>query len=186
MEPTTVDAVVRRGNAAVFLDVSVGGAPLGRLRLELFRTQVPRAAENFRQLCTGELRKGGLSVGYKGCRFHRVVKDFMLQGGDFVKGDGTGRMSIYGERFDDEPAGLAMRHTGPGLLSMANSGPNSNGCQFFVTTARAEWLDGKHVVFGRVMDDEGMLLVRKVEAVPVAAGNHRPKLDVIVTECGEL
>ena len=102
-----MDAVVKRGNAAVFLDVTVGGAPLGRLRLELFRTQVPRAAENFRQLCTGELKKGGLAVGYKGCRFHRVIKGFMLQGGDIVKGDGTGRMSIYGERFDDEPGGVS-------------------------------------------------------------------------------
>jgi len=184
-EPVTVDAVVKRGNCAVFLDVSVGGSPLGRLRLELFRTQVPRASENFRQLCTGELRKGGLAVGYKGSRFHRVIKGFMLQGGDIVKGDGTGRMSIFGERFDDEPAGLAMRHTGAGLLSMANSGPNSNGCQFFLTCARAEWLDGKHVVFGRVMDEEGHLLLRKLEAVPCGAGD-RPKLEVLVTECGEL
>jgi peptidyl-prolyl isomerase H (cyclophilin H) len=110
----------------------------------------------------------------------------MIQGGDFVKGDGTGRMSIYGERFDDEATGLRLNHSMPGLLSMANSGPNSNGSQFFITTGAAEWLDGKHVVFGRVLDEDSLLLARKIEAVPTTLGNNRPKLDVVITECGEL
>lgn len=185
MDPS-VDAVIRRGNAVVFFDISVGGVPLGRIRFELFCTQVPRTAENFRQFCTGEFRRNGEPTGYKGSSFHRVIKEFMIQGGDFIKGDGTGRMSIYGERFDDEASGLRLNHSMPGLLSMANSGPNSNGCQFFVTTGPAEWLDGKHVVFGRVLDDESLLIARKIEAVPTSLGNNRPKLDVVITECGEL
>ncbi|CAM9609482.1 unnamed protein product [Hapterophycus canaliculatus] len=107
----------------------------------------------------------------------------MLQGGDFVKGDGTGRMSIYGEKFADE--NFDLRHTGPGLLSMANSGPNTNGCQFFVTTAKAAWLDGLHVVFGKVLDPASMLTVRKVENVSTGA-NNKPRLTIVIQECGEL
>jgi cyclophilin family peptidyl-prolyl cis-trans isomerase len=185
MEDTTVDAVIARGNVACFFDVSIGGTPVGRLAVEVYKTQVPRAAENFRALCAGEVRRGGVPVGYKGARFHRVIKDFMVQGGDFVRGDGTGRTSIYGDKFDDEPAGLALRHAGAGVLSMANSGAHTNGCQWFITTGAAPHLDGKHVVLGRVLDAASMLVVRKIEAVPVAAGN-KPKLDVIVAECGEL
>jgi peptidyl-prolyl isomerase H (cyclophilin H) len=185
MDPL-VEAVIRRGNVCVFFDISVGGVSLGRIRFELFCTQVPRTSENFRQFCTGEFRRNGEATGYKGTKFHRVLKEFMIQGGDFVKGDGTGRMSIYGERFDDEVSGLKLNHATSGLLSMANSGPNSNGSQFFITTGPAEWLDGKHVVFGKVLDEESMLLVRKIEAVPTTVGNNRPKLDVIITECGEL
>ncbi len=186
MDELTVADVVRRGNVAVFFDITIGGHPVGRIKMELWKAQVPKTAENFRQMCTGEFRRGGAPAGYKGCRFHRVIKDFMCQGGDFLKGDGTGRVSIYGDKFDDEMEGLRLRHTSPGLLSMANSGPNSNGCQFFVTCAKTEWLDGKHVVFGRVMDAESMLTVRKIEAVPVAPGSNRPKLDVVISECGEL
>lgn len=152
---------------------------------ELFKSLAPRTVENFRQLCTGEHKRGGLPVGYKGCKFHRVIKDFMVQGGDFVKGDGTGRMCIYGDRFDDEEGGLKARHAGPGILAMANSGPNSNGCQWYVTTAKADWLDGKHVVFGRVLDAESMLVVRKIENIPVGAAS-RPRVDVAVAECGEM
>lgn len=106
----------------------------------------------------------------------------MIQGGDFIKGDGTGALSIYGSRFEDE--NFIGRHTGPGLLSMANSGPNSNGCQFFVTTAKTDWLDDKHVVFGRVLGD-GMLVVRKLEAVATGP-NNRPKLNCVISECGEM
>jgi len=186
MEDQTVDAVVARGNVAVFFDVSIGGTPVGRVSLELYKTQVPRTAENFRQLCTGELRRGGAPVGYKGSRFHRVIKGFMVQAGDFVRGDGTGRTSIFGDKFDDEPAGLVLKHPGAGVLSMANSGPHTNGCQWFITTGAADWLDGKHVVLGRVLDAASMLVVRKIEAVPVVEGSNKPKLDVLVTECGEL
>jgi len=185
MEETTVEEVVKRGHVGVFLDISVGGISVGRIKLELFKGQCPRTVENFRQFCTGEHRRNTLPVGYKSSKFHRVIKDFMIQGGDFVKGDGTGRTSIVGSAFDDEPSGLQLRHTVPGILSMANSGPNTNGCQFFITTKASPWLDGKHVVFGRVMDIESMLVVRKIENVPVGP-NNRPKLEVIVTDCGEL
>ena len=185
MEETTVDEVVKRGHVAVFFDLAVGGHAVGRVRLELFKAQCPRTTENFRQFCTGEHKRALQPVGYKGSRFHRVIKDFMIQGGDFVKGDGTGRTCIYADKFDDEPNGLQLRHTGPGILSMANSGVHTNGCQFFLTTKAAPWLDGKHVVFGRVMDAESMTTVRKVENVPVGP-NHRPKLECTILECGEL
>lgn len=150
--------------------------------MELWADIAPKTAENFRQLCTGEFRKNGLPMGYKGCQFHRVIKDFMIQGGDFVKGDGTGSMSIYGSRYADEP--FIGRHTGPGLLSSANSGPNTNGCQFFVTCAKCEWLDKKHVVFGRVLG-EGLLVIRKVENVATGPSN-KPKLPCTIVECGEM
>jgi peptidyl-prolyl isomerase H (cyclophilin H) len=185
MEETSLDDVIKRGHVAVFLDVAVGGVPVGRVKLELFKAQCPRTVENFRQFCTGEHRRSAQPVGYKGSRLHRVIKDFMIQGGDFVKGDGTGRTSTLGDKFDDEPSGLQLRHTGPGILSMANSGPNTNGCQFFITTKAAPWLDGKHVVFGRVMDAASMLAVRKVENVPVGT-NNKPKLECTIVECGEL
>ncbi|KAF5827770.1 peptidylprolyl isomerase H, isoform CRA_e [Dunaliella salina] len=126
-------------------------------------------------------RRQGLPVGYKGSAFHRVIKEFMIQGGDFLKGDGTGSTSIYGSRFADE--NFIAKHTGPGLLSMANSGPNSNGCQFFITCAKTDWIDNKHVVFGRVIDD-GMLVVRKIENVATGKSN-KPNLPCIITECGE-
>ncbi|KAG1707245.1 cytochrome P450 monooxygenase 22 [Phytophthora capsici] len=174
---------LRRGNPVVFFDVSIGGAPVGRLRLELFKKDCPRTVENFRQFCTGEYRKSELPVGYKGCTFHRVIKDFMVQGGDFLKGDGTGRISIYGDKFEDE--NFVHKHTEPGLLSMANSGPGTNGCQFFLTCAPCDWLDGKHVVFGKVLDPASLLLLRKMESVPVGP-NSKPKLAITVTECGEL
>eukprot|EP01094_Clydonella_sp_ATCC50884_P027070 TRINITY_DN7628_c0_g1_i1.p2 TRINITY_DN7628_c0_g1~~TRINITY_DN7628_c0_g1_i1.p2 ORF type:complete len:185 (+),score=41.15 TRINITY_DN7628_c0_g1_i1:43-555(+) len=167
-------------NPIVFFDISIGGSEQGRIKMELFADVVPRTAENFRQFCTGEYRENGVPVGYKDCSFHRVIKDFMIQGGDFVKGDGTGKTSIYGRMFDDE--NFTLKHSGPGLLSMANSGVNTNGCQFFVTCAPCEWLDGKHVVFGRVV--EGMRIVRMIENVPHA--NTKPKLPVTITQCGEL
>ncbi|GAB4817167.1 hypothetical protein N2152v2_004213 [Parachlorella kessleri] len=169
-------------NPVVFFDVAIGGQPAGRIKMELFADICPKTAENFRQLCTGEFRRGGVPTGYKGSLFHRIIKGFMIQGGDFLKGDGTGGLSIYGSRFDDE--NFIGKHTGPGLLSSANSGPNSNGCQFFITCAKTEWLDNKHVVFGRVLGD-GMLVVRKLEAVQTGP-NNRPKLACTIAECGEM
>ncbi|MEW5300591.1 MAG: hypothetical protein WDW36_003509 [Sanguina aurantia] len=148
--------------------------------MEIFADIVPKTAENFRQMCTGEFRKSGVPVGYKGSSFHRVIKDFMIQGGRLLE-DGTGCVSIYGSRFADE--NFIGRHTGPGILSMANSGPGSNGCQFFFTCAKTDWLDQKHVVFGRVLGD-GLLVMRKIENVMCAADN-RPKLPCLITECGE-
>ncbi|XP_052307471.1 peptidyl-prolyl cis-trans isomerase CYP22 isoform X3 [Populus trichocarpa] len=114
-------------NPIVFFDVTIGTIPAGRIKMELFADIAPKTAENFRQFCTGEYRKAGLPVGYKVCQFHRVIKDFMIQAGDFLKGDGSGCVSIYGLKFEDE--NFVAKHTGPGLLSMANSGPNTNGCQ---------------------------------------------------------
>ncbi|KAE9014995.1 hypothetical protein PF005_g7734 [Phytophthora fragariae] len=180
---SALSEALRRGNPVVFFDVSIGGAPVGRLRLELFKKDCPRTVENFRQFCTGEFRKSELPVGYKGCSFHRVIKDFMVQGGDFLKGDGTGRISIYGDKFEDE--NFIHKHTEAGLLSMANSGPGTNGCQFFLTCAPCDWLDGKHVVFGKVLDPASLLLLRKMESVPVGP-NSKPKLAITITECGEL
>ncbi|KAJ7188853.1 cyclophilin-like domain-containing protein [Mycena filopes] len=165
----------------VFMDINIGETPAGRLKMELFNDIVPKTAENFRQLCTGEYRVNSRPQGYKNATFHRVVPNFMCQGGDFLKGDGTGSFSIYGDKFPDE--NFQEKHTGPGLLSMANSGPNTNGCQFFITTAKCDFLDGKHVVFGRVVD--GMLTLRKIENVQTGQ-NNRPKLVVKITECGEM
>ena len=146
-------------NPVVFFDVSIGGQEVGRMKIELFADVVPKTAENFRQFCTGEFRKDGVPIGYKGSTFHRVIKDFMIQGGDFVNGDGTGVASIYQGPFVDEK--FKLRHSAPGLLSMANSGPSTNGCQFFITCSKCDWLDGKHVVFGKIID--GLLVMRKIE-----------------------
>jgi len=168
----------------VFFDISIGDTPAGRVKFELFSDVVPRTAENFRQLCTGEKRVNGVPQGYKGSIFHRVIHGFMCQGGDYLNHDGTGSWSIYGTKFDDE--NFELKHTGPGLLSMANSGKNTNGCQFFITTAVTDFLDDKHVVFGRVLEGpENMLVVRKIENTPTGP-NNRPKLVVKITECGEM
>lgn len=154
-----------------------------RVKMELFADIVPKTAENFRQFCTGEHLKNTLPVGYKGCTFHRVIKDFMIQGGDFINNDGTGKVSIYGHQFADE--NFLIKHRGPGLLSMANSGPNTNGCQFFLTCAKTDWLDDKHVVFGKIIDEDSLLVLRKIENIPTASGN-KPKLPVVIEQCGEL
>ncbi|KAF0532943.1 cyclophilin-like domain-containing protein [Gigaspora rosea] len=172
--------MTEKENPIVFFDISIGGQPAGRMKIELFADVVPKTAENFRQLCTGEHKKNGVPQGYKSATFHRVIKDFMVQGGDFVKADGTGSFSIYGEKFPDE--NFDLKHSGPGLLSMANSGPNTNGCQFFITCAKCDFLDGKHVVFGKLID--GLLTLRKIENVSTGPGN-RPKLPVVITECGQ-
>ncbi|EYB84558.1 hypothetical protein Y032_0314g2231 [Ancylostoma ceylanicum] len=168
-------------NPIVFMEMTAGGAPLGTIVMELFADVTPRTAENFRQFCTGEFRKDGVPVGYKNSQFHRVIKDFMIQGGDFVNGDGTGMMSIYGAKFRDE--NFELQHNGPGILSMANAGTDTNGCQFFITCAKTDFLDGKHVVFGRVLD--GLLTVRKIENVQTGA-NNKPKIPILVAQCGQL
>ncbi|XP_070499293.1 peptidyl-prolyl cis-trans isomerase H [Chironomus tepperi] len=169
-------------NPVVFVDVSIGNTEIGRIIIELFADVVPKTAENFRQFCTGEYKPQGIPLGYKGVAFHRVIKDFMIQAGDFVHGDGTGAISIYdGQTFADE--NFSLKHDSAGLLSMANSGKDTNGCQFFITCAKCSFLDNKHVVFGRVLD--GMLIVRKVENVPTI-GSNKPRLPVTITQCGQM
>ncbi|KAG5539230.1 hypothetical protein RHGRI_019710 [Rhododendron griersonianum] len=218
-------------NPIVFFDVTMGGIPAGRIKMELFADIVPKTAENFRQFCTGEYRlvdtlasafdillvdgfyvespfilKAGLPVGYKGCQFHRVIKDFMIQAGDFLKGDGSGCVSIYGSNFEDE--NFIAKHTGPGLLSMVINFVTMESFsratfevpqivdqiltdpsyplswQFFLTCAKCDWLDNKHIVFGRVLGD-GLLVLRKIEMVPIGQ-NNRPKMACVIAECGEM
>lgn len=166
----------------VFFDVTIGGKAAGRIVFELFNDVVPKTAENFRCLCTGEkgTGKSGKPLHFKGSKFHRVIPNFMLQGGDFTRGNGTGGESIYGEKFADE--NFKLKHTEPGLLSMANAGPNTNGSQFFVTTVVTSWLDGKHVVFGKVT--EGMDVVKEVEKQGSQSG--KPANDVVIQDCGQL
>jgi peptidyl-prolyl isomerase H (cyclophilin H) len=182
MDPSIADAI-SRGNPVVFFDITIGGVSAGRMKIELFADTCPKSAENFRQFCCGEYKRSSNPIGYKGSQFHRVIKSFMIQGGDFENGDGTGRISIYGSSFPDE--NFTLKHVGPGLLSMANSGPNTNGCQFFITCAPCEWLNDKHVVFGKIIDEESLLVMRKIENIPVGVGN-KPKLSVVVEQCGEL
>uniref|UniRef100_A0A8C4WY11 Peptidyl-prolyl cis-trans isomerase n=1 Tax=Eptatretus burgeri TaxID=7764 RepID=A0A8C4WY11_EPTBU len=163
-----------RGNPQVYMDVKVGNKLAGRLRILLRADVVPMTAENFRCLCTHE--KG---FGYKGSSIHRIIPQFMCQGGDFTNHNGTGGKSIYGKKFEDE--NFILKHTGPGMMSMANSGPNTNGSQFFITCDKTDWLDGKHVVFGEVI--EGMEVVTHMESLGSKDGKPREK--VLVSDCGE-
>jgi peptidylprolyl isomerase len=167
--------------AKVFFDIAIGGQPAGRIEFELFGN-TPKTSENFRALCTGEkgIGKSGKPLSYKGCPFHRVITGFMAQGGDFTNFNGTGGESIYGMKFEDE--NFQNKHTGPGLLSMANAGKNTNGSQFFITFDAFPHLDGKHVVFGKVTS--GLEVVQAMASVGSQSGATKKKVEVI--DCGQL
>eukprot|EP01091_Cochliopodium_minus_P008252 TRINITY_DN1836_c0_g1_i2.p1 TRINITY_DN1836_c0_g1~~TRINITY_DN1836_c0_g1_i2.p1 ORF type:complete len:205 (-),score=62.73 TRINITY_DN1836_c0_g1_i2:175-762(-) len=166
----------------VFFDIEIDGKFAGRVVFGLFDNTVPKTAENFRALCTGEkgIGKSGKPLHYKGSSFHRIIPNFMIQGGDFTHGSGIGGESIYGDKFADE--NFKLKHTGPGLLSMANAGPGTNGSQFFITTVVTSWLDGRHVVFGRVL--EGLDVIKAVEAVGSQSG--KPSKIVTIKNSGQL
>lgn len=169
-----------KSNPVVYFDISINDRPAGRIEMLLRADVVPRTVENFRSLCTGEKSTPQKNLWFKGSIFHRVIPNFMIQGGDFIRGNGTGGESIYGTKFADES--FALRHTGAGQLSMANSGPNTNGSQFFITAVDTPWLDGRHVVFGQVTN--GMEVVKRIERVGSSHGATTQAVKIV--DCGQL
>lgn len=165
----------------VFFDITIGGEPAGRIEIGLFGKTVPKTVTNFVSLAKKEPKEDGTLQGYKGSTFHRVIPDFMLQGGDFTNGDGTGGRSIYGDRFADE--NFKLKHYGAGWLSMANAGKDTNGSQFFITVKKTNWLDGRHVVFGKVL--KGMATVRKIENTKTDS-RDKPQQEVKIVDSGTL
>lgn len=166
----------------VFFDISIGGSPKGRIEIGLFGTVVPKTVANFKHLAIGDKTVGGKRLTYRNSQFFRVIKDFMIQGGDITRGDGTGGMSIYGRKFNDE--NFTVKHSGPGYVTMSNAGRNTNNSQFMITTVKTDWLDGKHVVFGKVI--KGWAVVKAIEATAVNGRLFKPTKNVVITNCGTL
>ena len=164
------------------MDISIANRAIGRVTIELYENQCPRTCENFRQLCTGDYRPRGVPIGYRDTPIHRIIPGIIVQGGDCVNRDGTGCISIYGHTFEDEESALSFDE--PGVVSMANSGPDSNGCQFFITLSPVKSLEGRSVAFGKVID--GIFVLRQVESVPLKPNTEEPSLSVVITQCGEL
>jgi len=178
----TIPVEVNSNNPKVYFDLKVGEeTDSRRVEFELFKDQVPKTAENFRAFCKGYTTTDNKILSYKSSKFHRIIKGFMMQGGDFENGNGTGGYSIYGKKFDDE--NFVYPHSQEFLLSMANSGPNSNGSQFFITFKETPWLNGKHVVFGRVI--KGQEHINEIENVPCGE-NDVPTNSVMIVDCGEI
>jgi len=179
------DAVLNEITSRVFFDMSIDGNEVGRIVVGLYGNAVPKTVLNFETLARGDTTHSmGRKLAYEGSTFHRIIPDFMIQGGDFTNHNGTGGLSIYGDRFKDEKNGLMrLRHTGPGILSMANSGKNTNGSQFFITTKATPWLDTRHVIFGKVMS--GMNVVRLIED-RCGTQSGKPMYVVKVERCGVL
>jgi len=182
MEAKVAESKYSQPEKRCWMDITIGGSPRGRIVFEMFYDTTPKTCDNFMKLCEGteKDKATGVQLAYKGSGFHRVIKQFMLQGGDFTKHDGTGGISIYGEKFEDE--NFERKHTRPGLLSMANAGPGTNGSQFFITTVPTPHLDGKHVVFGQVL--KGMDLVREIENLET--NSDRPVKPCVIADCGTL
>jgi peptidylprolyl isomerase len=176
---TKTDATLAPVTEKCFFEISIEGKVAGKIVMGVFGKKTPKTAENFMTICRGSDKKDK-SLTYAGSPFHRVIPNFMLQGGDITRGDGTGGKSIYGEKFNDE--NFDLKHTIPGVLSMANAGPNTNGSQFFITTVATPWLDGRHVVFGQVI--EGMDLVKQIEALGSDSGRTSKK--IVISKSGEV
>ena len=167
-------------NPRAFFDIAIANKPVGRLTFEVFKNDVPKTSDNFLAFCKGYKMNESANISYKDTIFHRIIPDFMCQGGDIMNGNGTGSVSIYGRKFEDE--NFKIKHDKPGLLSMANSGPNTNGSQFFLTTVETPWLDGHHVVFGELK--EGLDVLKTMENEGSGSGTTKNK--VSIHDCGVL